>query len=101
MSVTVFIWFDPAPIDRDRPAGKSQSTGGFDLSEMNGFVFLLVIWQSNGKVEQFMWPSWVTHATKICILLSGRFVAGFNTWSPITPHRFRLVDDVMSFLLDR
>jgi hypothetical protein len=61
MSVTVFIWFDPAPIDRDRPAGKSQSTGGFDLSEMNGFVFLLVIWQSNGKVEQFMWPSCVTH----------------------------------------
>jgi len=60
MSVTVFIWFDPAPIDRDRPAGKSQSTGGFDLSEMNGFVFLLVIWQSNGKVEQFMWPSCVT-----------------------------------------
>jgi len=27
---------------------------------MNEFVFLLVVWQSNGKVEQFMWPSCVT-----------------------------------------
>jgi len=55
MSATVFILFRFSA-NRQRSAGRKISLNwGFDLSEMNEFVFLLVVfWQSNGKVEQFM-----------------------------------------------